>query len=107
MFWYLFILPLLCISTDQPTTSLGAIQGVVVNGTHENQLLANVKVVLCAGKGSGVSPIAETQTDLHGKFVFDNLPLYESVTFLPGAQRDGVQYPGNRIQLGPNSPFAQ
>jgi hypothetical protein len=106
MFWYLFILPLLCICTDQPTTSAGTIQGVVVDGTHENQLLANVKVVLCAGEGSGVSLIAETQTDIYGKFVFDNLPLDESVTLLPGAQRDGVHYPGNRIRLGPNAPSA-
>jgi hypothetical protein len=106
MFWYSFILPLLCICTGQPTTSAGTIQGVVVDGTHENQLLANVKVVLCAGERSGVSLIAETQTDIYGKFVFDNLPLDESVTLLPGAQRDGVHYPGNRIRLGPNAPSA-
>ena len=61
----------------------------------------------CAGQDGLLEPVAETKTDKHGKFVFDEVPFDPTVVFLPGADRDGVHYPGKRLQLDQASPNAQ
>jgi hypothetical protein len=81
----------------------GHIQGVVVDGTHGNKNLAGVIVVLRAGPKGALEPVAETTTDFYGKFIFENVPLDPSIIYLPGADRDGVHYPGQRLRLGPDN----
>ena len=85
----------------------GTIQGVVVNGTHGNQPLEDVEVVLRAGADGELVPVAETKTDRYGKFVFEQVPLEPTLVYLPGANRDGVHYPGQRVRLDPSDRIAQ
>ena len=85
----------------------GTIQGVVVNGTHGNQPLEGVDVVLRAGADGELVPVAETKTDRYGKFVFEQVPLEPTLVYLPGANRDGVHYPGQRVRLDPSNRIAQ
>jgi hypothetical protein len=99
MLTLLLLLLLLSANADGPPAPRGRIEGVVVNSTHGNEPLANVEVVLRAGPDRALTPIAKTTTDIYGKFVFEDLPLDPSITYLPGADRDGVHYPGDRAQL--------
>ena len=92
MFPSLFTLLLLCASVESPLEPRGEIQGIVVNGTQGNEPLANVVVILRAGKDTSLTPVAETRTDIYGKFIFEDLPLDSSTTYLPGADRDGVHF---------------
>ena len=107
MFPPLFTLLLLCASVANPLEPRGKIQGIVVNGTQGNEALANVDVILRAGTDTSLTPVAETRTDIYGKFIFEDLPLDSSATYLPGAVRDGVHYPGDRTRLGLNNRFVQ
>ncbi len=106
MFASSLILVLLSASANGLTPG-GTIQGVVVNGTRGNEPLADVTVTLCAGPDAVLTPIAETRSDIYGKFVFEDLPLDSSITYLPGAARDGVYYPGDRTRFGLNKRFVQ
>lgn len=85
----------------------GTIQGVVVNGTHGKQPLEGVDVVLRAGADGALVPVAETKTDRYGKFTFEQVPLDPTLVYLPGANRDGVHYPGQRVRLDPSDRIAQ
>ena len=85
----------------------GTIQGVVVDGTHGNQPLEGVEVVLRAGADGELVAVAETKTDRYGKFVFEQVPLEPTLDYLPGANRDGVHYPGQRVRLEPSDRIAQ
>lgn len=107
MFASLLTLLLLCAVAESPPAPGGTIQGVVLNGTRGNEPLADVSVILRAGHDAALAPIAETRSDVSGKFVFEHLPLDSSITYLPGAAGDGVHYPGDRIRLGINNNSAQ
>ncbi len=100
---YLLILLSSCANVADPLEPGGQIQGVVVNGTRGNEPLADVDVVLQGGHDLVLSPVAKTRTDIYGKFVFEDLPLGANITYLPGANRDGVHYPGDRTRLDRNN----
>ncbi len=102
------LLALLLISAidDGPPVPQGRIEGVVVDGTGGNETLANAEVVLRTGPGNALVPVAKTKTDIYGKFAFEGLSLDPSITYLPGADRDGVHYPGKRTQLDLKNRFA-
>lgn len=95
----LLALILLCGHANDPYGPVGKIQGIVVNGTHGNEPIGDINVVLRAGLYGVLTPVAETKTDLYGKFVFDDLPLDATMTYLPGADRHGVHYPGERVRV--------
>jgi hypothetical protein len=78
-----------------------------VNGTRGNERLGGVRVILQAGPDGALAPVAETTSDFYGKFAFEALPLEPSITYLPGAERDGVHYPGKRLRLDATNPLAQ
>jgi hypothetical protein len=86
---------------------VGTIRGVVLDGTHRQKPLENVVVVLRAGPDGALTPVDETVTDRLGNFVFENLPLDPAITYLPGADRHGVHYPGRRTRLDATTPSAQ
>ena len=90
---------------DRPARG-GTIQGVVVNGTRGNEPIGDVEVLLRAGPEGALAPVAATRTDLYGKFVFEDVPLDPAIVYLPGADRDGVHYPGKRIRLDSANRFA-
>jgi hypothetical protein len=50
--------------------------------------------------------IAETTADAYGRFTFRQLPVGEDFEYLPGANRDGVHYPGPRVHLTRGHPAA-
>ena len=84
----------------------GTIQGVIVNGTHDNQPVQGVEVVLRAGADGELVPVAETKTDRYGKFMFEQVPLEPTLVYLPGANRGDVHYPGQRVRLDDGHRFA-
>lgn len=102
----LFVILLSAFVDDQPTMPTGTIRGTVLNGSSNDQPLADATVVLRAGQNGPLELVAKTITDLDGRFSFENVPIDPSVTFLPGAERGGVHYPGQRFQLGYARPDA-
>lgn len=91
---------------ESPPELGGTIQGIVVNGTQNNEPMEGVHVLLRAGTDGELTPVAETMTDRYGKFSFAQLPPDPALVYLPGANRDGVHYPGQRVHLGPGDRFA-
>lgn len=92
---------------DVSPETTGTIQGVVVNGSHGNEPIVDAEVLLRAGQDGVLEPVATTKTDTHGKFIFEQVPFDPTVVFLPGTDRDGVHYPGKRLQLNQARPNAQ
>jgi hypothetical protein len=95
----LLLLALAAEDAPSPGVSLGIIQGTVIDGTNSGNLLPRVEVILRASVGGEMVPVGQTRTDRYGRFAFDDVPLDPSVLYLPGANRDGVHYPGERVQL--------
>jgi hypothetical protein len=93
-------------TVDSLPEPAGAIQGAVVNGTQGNQPLAGVAVVLRAGADNEFVVVAETTTDRYGRFAFEDVPLEPKLVHLPGANHDGVHYPGPRVTLAPSNRVA-
>jgi len=84
-----------CLASDDP----GTIRGTVLNGSQGNAPVAGTEVILQVQQDGTFIPLAETPTDEHGRFVFDGLPVDGEILYLPGASRDGVYYPGERVRL--------
>jgi hypothetical protein len=100
---FALLLTLGAAALDSGTGSLsatgGVVHGIVVDGTKMGQPLVGVDVILRAGPGGELVPVAETKTDRHGTFLFEQVPLNPEIVYLPGANRDGVHYPGRRVRL--------
>jgi hypothetical protein len=93
------VLVSLCLVASEPTGGLGSISGVVVNGSHREEAMANTEVVLRLIENGTSLLVSQTTSDQRGRFTFDNLPLDQSFVYLPGANLDGVHYPGPRVRL--------
>jgi hypothetical protein len=87
-----------------PEEQVGSIRGVVLEGAPRGTAVAEAEVVLRVKMEGEFVVAAETKTDESGRFVFQPLPIRPDLQFLPGANRGGIHYPGNRIQLRPSSP---
>jgi hypothetical protein len=94
-------------SVGQPENAI--IQGMVVNGSKGGTAVASAEVVLLAGKDNQFRHVASTKTDQDGCFVFDHrhLTALPDLIYVPGANWDGVHYPGPRLQLDPRGPAPQ
>ncbi len=77
----------------------GTIEGVVVNASQGNSPVAQAEVILQVQLEGAFAPVEKTQADALGRFHFDNLPVGPEAFYLPGATRDGIFYPGRRIEL--------
>jgi len=86
-------------SQGLPWTEYGSVTGVVVNGSKNNQIVPKATVVLRVQNQGVLAPVMEVEADEQGRFKFENLPLNEQLTFLPGANHDGIHYPGKRHRL--------
>lgn len=84
----------------------GTIDGVVLDGTARNAPLAGAEIVLCIDDNGRRVPVAESRSDDQGRFTFENLPAGEALTFVAGANRSEVHYPGPHIRLSTQSPHA-
>lgn len=107
MLIFVLLLTMGITDVDSLPEPAGTIEGVVVNGTQGNQPLEGVAVVLRAGANGELVPVAETMTGPYGKFVFEQVPPDPQLVYLPGANRDGVHYPGRRVQLDSSNRVAQ
>lgn len=92
---------LLCLFLGQTAPGDGSIRGVVLNGTANRATVKGATVVLRAKLDGPLVPLAETTTDGHGRFSFEQLPTGQNIIYLPGANRDGVHYPGKGVRLSP------
>jgi hypothetical protein len=101
MIVWLFVIAFSMNGDDPSLNATGTIEGVVVNGSLAGGPLADVEVHLRAGAAGALEPVASTTTDLNGNFSFCDLPLDPTIVYLPGANRDGVHYPGQRVRLDP------
>lgn len=106
MLVFLLLLTMGIADAESPPELSGTIQGVVVNGTQNNEPLEGVTVLLRAGTHGELTPVAETKTDRYGKFLFVQVPPDPTLEYLPGANRSGVHYPGQRICLDPDNRVA-
>lgn len=86
-------------SADSPLSSIGVIEGSVVNGSQADMPIPEAVVTLRADQNGSLEPIAQTVTDSKGHFVFEGLTLEPKIELLPGADRDGIHYPGKRLRL--------
>jgi hypothetical protein len=76
----------------------GTIEGIVVNGSRNDEPIGDADVLLRAGRDNHLEPIGLTKADPAGQFVF-RVPLDSHLAFVAGADRDGIHYPANRFQL--------
>jgi hypothetical protein len=84
---------------EPPADAAGTISGVVLNGTHSGEPIAGAEVQLRAGPNGVLETVDSTTTDIHGTFIFRGVPLDPAIVYLAGANRAGVHYPGQRVQL--------
>ncbi|MFO0969837.1 MAG: carboxypeptidase-like regulatory domain-containing protein [Gemmataceae bacterium] len=92
-------LTLLAVGRVPAQTAGPRIEGVVVNGSQDGAKVAGAAVVLRAGLEGALRPEVQTVTDAEGRFVFDKLVVDPDMVFLPGANHQGVHYPGPRLQI--------
>jgi hypothetical protein len=92
--------------TDAPAENQGVITGTVVNASQGKSPVAGCKVVLRARSENQFVVLAETNADPWGRFQFENLLVEKYCEYQPGANRDGVHYPGPTVQLTPEQPQA-
>ena len=85
----------------------GAITGVVANASAGRTPVSGATVVLRLQRDSGLVPLQETTTDAQGRFLFRHLSVGRDHQYLPGANRDGVHYPGPRVELSARQPQAR
>jgi hypothetical protein len=86
-------------AADEPK---GAIVGLVVNASRGNAPVPEAEVVLQVRIEGEFVPVEKTQAHADGRFRFESLPLDNDLLYLAGANRDGIHYPGQRIELTPS-----
>jgi hypothetical protein len=95
------------IACGQAEDHPGRIDGIVVDGSAEQKPLAGIEVVLCVRTGGQTVPVESTTSDAYGRFRFSDLPCDEEFSYLPGANRQEIHYPGPRIRLTDIQPHAE
>lgn len=100
------LLALAVAAAQTPTpTAHGVIAGVVVHAGDEKPA-ARAEVTLRATVEGELVPVAQTTADDQGRFFFRQLPTDPQIEYLPGANRDGIHYPGRPIRLSEKEPGA-
>ena len=102
----LFLMASSALLGQLPLPGEGAIEGVVVVAPEGQTPLAGAEVVLRVTIDGRLVPLAETITDEQGRFCFEPLPVDAGYIYSPGANRDGVHYPGRPIRLATDQPRA-
>jgi hypothetical protein len=101
-----FILAACSVLAQPAPSGEGSIGGIVLNGSDGRSPVAGAEVVLRVNVDGQFMTAAETVTGADGRFDFAPLPLRSDLEYLPGANRGGIHYPGERIRLGPGRPRA-
>jgi hypothetical protein len=84
----------------------GAIGGVVIKASDRTPA-AGAEVVLRIKVEGQLAPLGQTTADAQGKFLFESLPVGAACWYVPGANRDGIHYPGSPVRLTPQHPRAE
>lgn len=77
----------------------GTLRGTVVNASAGDRPAAGAEVVLRVALQGQLAIIGETTADDQGRFLFQGLPVGPDYQYLPGANCDGIHYPGPRLVL--------
>ncbi|MFH1918791.1 MAG: carboxypeptidase-like regulatory domain-containing protein [Planctomycetota bacterium] len=85
--------------SDPAARAEGSISGTVVNGSRGYAPAAGAEVVLRVKVDGQFVIAAETVADGEGRFRIAPLPVNTDLEYLPGANRDGVHHPGDRVRL--------
>lgn len=93
-------------ATDPIEASVGTIQGTVVNASQSGTPQPNAEVILQVRQDGQFIPLDQTNADQAGHFEFTHLPIGPDYLYLPGANHDGIHYPGARLQLTAAQPSA-
>ncbi len=89
-----------------PPQLVGVIEGVVVRAA-DHRPVSGAEVVLRTEVDGQLVSVAETAADTEGRFCFGRLPADDGRVYLPGANRDGVHYPGPSVRLSSLRPRAE
>ena len=89
-------------SSEEP----GVIRGRVVNMSQREAPYAGAEVILRAQVDGEFAPVAKAVTDADGNYRFEGLPVGSDYLYLPGANREGIHYPGRRVGLTRGHPTA-
>lgn len=88
-----------CVVPGATLSDDGVIRGRVVNASQNHRPCARAEVVLRAVVDGQLVPVAETLSDERGFYEFSGLPVGSECVYLPGANHDGIHYPGRRVEL--------
>ena len=77
----------------------GTISGIVVNASDAAAPVGGAEVVLRVKLYGRLVPVAQTTSDSQGRFAFEHLSVGDRYEYLPGANRQGIHYPGSRVKL--------
>ena len=104
----LLTLALLAASTlaAGPIGGPGVIEGAVVRAPDQTPV-AGAEVILRARFDGQFVPLAETTSDSQGHFRFEHLAVDGTREYLPGANRDGIHYPGPHVWLSSLRPRSE
>lgn len=106
MFLVHVVLTLALAVSDQPSSEHGVIRGRVVNRSRSDAPCGQTEVILRARVEGEFAPVAQTLTDADGNYRFEGLPVGADYLYLPGANREGIHYPGRRVGLTRGQPTA-
>ena len=88
----------------QPQDGEGSIGGLVLNASRGDAPEGSAEVLLRVKIDDEFVVVDRVIADREGRFRFDGIPLDEGLVYLPGANRDGIHYPGPRIRLSEAQP---
>jgi hypothetical protein len=95
------------VASGQALPVAGSISGVVVNASRDLVPVAGAEVILRVKLEGEFVIAAEGVADEQGRFVFDDIPADADYFYMPGANLDGIHYPGPRISLSAQTPHAR
>jgi hypothetical protein len=105
---FLFLATLVALSgPSNPVAVPGSIRGVVVNASRDMRPVPGAEIVLRVRLDGEFVVAAEGVADELGRFVFDDIPADSGYIYLPGANCEGIHYPGPRVQLSSQMPHAR
>ena len=77
-----------------------------MNASDGKMPVGRAEVVLRVKLHGQFVPVEKTNADAQGKFLFQHLPVGDDCQYRPGANQDGVHYPGPPIKLTSRLPHA-
>jgi len=94
-----------CCLLSGASSEEGLISGAVLNATDARPV-AHAQVALRIRVEGQLVLVSESTADAEGRFLFRHLPVDPAYQYLPGANRDGVHFPGPPVRLTPQHPSA-